>query len=650
MSKKTNFITLITVISILVSSISINATGLFMAPPPNDTCANATSLNVGASFNEQAIVSTLFEATDTHGTGGYVDVWFSVEVPASGNITIETDFATGSTMNDTFMYVYSGACGSMIDIDFDDDDGHGSFSKIQLSSQTPGATLIVKVEEDADSVDPLDSFQISAYEEPIPINDTCANATSLNVGFDFADQAIITTLASATDTHGGSSVDVWFSVVVPESGTLTIETDYATGSSLDDTWMAVYSGVCGTMVTIETDDNDGNGNFSKVALTGLTPDDILIVKVEEDTDSSAPLDTFQISAYDVTLPPNDTCENAISLNVGTVFSDEVIIATLEGATNTYSGFPEDVWFSVVVPASGNLTIETDFATGSAMNDTFMRVYSGTCGALTLIQSNDNGGNGDFAKIELTGQTPGETLIVMVEDDTSSSEPLDTFQISAYDDTLTPPTNDTCANAIALTVGSEFNDEAIVATLEGATDTHGTGGYVDVWFSVVVPASGNITIETDYATGSAMNDTWMAVYSGTCGSLVSIETNDDDGNGNFSKIELTGLTPDDILIVKVEEDSDSVDPLDTFQISVYDDTLGDNDMEIVHLEIYPNPVSEVLFVKTTDRVDAISIYNMLGQEVLRSTETQIDVRNIPKATYVVKVEIGERIGSLIFIKQ
>jgi len=167
---------------------------------------------------------------------------------------------------------------------------------------------------------------------------------------------------------------------------------------------------------------------------------------------------------------------------------------------------------------------------------------------------------------------------------------------------------------------------------------------------MVPASGNLTIETDFASGSLMNDTWIAVYSGTCGSLNSIAIDDDNGNGNFSKIELSGQTPGNILIIKVEEDSDSMDPLDIFQISVYDETLGDNEFEIASLEIFPNPVSEVLSVKTDSKVDIITIYNMVGQEILRTTETQIDVRNLPNTTYIIKVQVGNKTGSSIFIKK
>jgi len=43
---------------------------------------------------------------------------------------------------------------------------------------------------------------------------------------------------------------------------------------------------------------------------------------------------------------------------------------------------------------------------------------------------------------------------------------------------------------------------------------------------------------------------MSVYSGPCGALIEIECDDDDGDGLFSYITLTGQTPGDILFVRV----------------------------------------------------------------------------------------------------
>src|SRR5690606_20917338 len=89
-----------------------------------------------------------------------------------------------------------------------------------------------------------------------------------------------------------------------------------------------------------------------------------------------------------------------------------------------------------------------------------------------------------------------------------------------------PVNDICSGATALTPGTTFAQNAITTTNEGAT-TDGTTSCQantgdNVWYTIVVPASGSITIETQSVAGSGLLDTVLSVYSGTCsGTLTSI---------------------------------------------------------------------------------------------------------------------------------
>ena len=50
---------------------------------------------------------------------------------------------------------------------------------------------------------------------------------------------------------------------------------------------------------------------------------------------------------------------------------------------------------------------------------------------------------------------------------------------------------------------------------------------DVWYTVVVPASGTLTVETDTTTGTTMMDSVLSVFSGTCGSLTEVGCDDDE---------------------------------------------------------------------------------------------------------------------------
>lgn len=133
-------------------------------------------------------------------------------------------------------------------------------------------------------------------------------------------------------------------------------------------------------------------------------------------------------------------------------------------------------------------------------------------------------------------------------------------------------NDECANAIALTVGTNsFNDfpENVLlttATNSGApTPTCGNFRGGDIWYTATVPASGNIVIETD---GTGVYDTGLEVYTGSCGTFALVACDDASGNGDYSKIMLLGQTPGTVLYIRVWEDFFGISNAQ-FQISAYD---------------------------------------------------------------------------------
>ncbi|MFC6096814.1 choice-of-anchor J domain-containing protein [Flavobacterium qiangtangense] len=127
-------------------------------------------------------------------------------------------------------------------------------------------------------------------------------------------------------------------------------------------------------------------------------------------------------------------------------------------------------------------------------------------------------------------------------------------------TINPIINDECAGAIDLTLGTQLtttnvnatkSPEAIPTCAILGTTTFAVGGK-DVWYRVTVPA--NVTrldIETNNNSDTALSDTGIEAYRGACGSLVYIECDDDDSNdGNFSLLNLTGLTSGEMIYIRV----------------------------------------------------------------------------------------------------
>ncbi|RAK66683.1 T9SS type A sorting domain-containing protein [Hymenobacter edaphi] len=117
---------------------------------------------------------------------------------------------------------------------------------------------------------------------------------------------------------------------------------------------------------------------------------------------------------------NDECTTAVPLTASISTSCTTRTrATLTGATGS-TGAPApgcasyqggDVWFSVVVPASGTLTIQTDSVGNSPITDTGVALYSGTCSGLSLVGCDDDGGNNAFSLLTSTSLVPGSTVYV-----------------------------------------------------------------------------------------------------------------------------------------------------------------------------------------------------------------------------------------------
>lgn len=125
---------------------------------------------------------------------------------------------------------------------------------------------------------------------------------------------------------------------------------------------------------------------------------------------------FEVT-YTIPGPANDNCSGAIPLTINTTCS--YISGTNAGATASggvpapgcasYSG--GDVWYSFVVPAGGQVTV--DLIDG-VVTDSGMAWYTGTCGSLTLLQCDDDSStNGAMSSITRTGLTPGSTIYVRI---------------------------------------------------------------------------------------------------------------------------------------------------------------------------------------------------------------------------------------------
>jgi hypothetical protein len=116
-------------------------------------------------------------------------------------------------------------------------------------------------------------------------------------------------------------------------------------------------------------------------------------------------------------------------------------------------------------------------------------------------------------------------------------------------------NDNCTGAIAITPSTSCTYTTYTnagATASAGVPAPGCANYLggDVWFSVVVPSTGAITINS---IEGVITDGGMAVYTGTCAGLTLLQCDDDSSiNGLMPYMVLTGLTPNSTLWIRFWE--------------------------------------------------------------------------------------------------
>jgi len=215
------------------------------------------------------------------------------------------------------------------------------------------------------------------------------------------------------------------------------------------------------------------------------------------------------------------------------------------------------------------------ADGGVLNyDGELTLYNNANLATFIVFSDDECGANLAPFIEWTATFTGVARIRLTEYQCLSNEVLTTlvYQITALGGAA--PSNDNCANATNLTVGSFCIP--VSGTTQGATAST-TAACVgtptdDVWYRIIATSSSDIII--DLIPNGIGFDGVMEVFVGnSCAGLTSIDCIDGFNDGVMETVGVTGLTAGTVLYVRVYDYFSAAALNPFFSICVYEDNVG-----------------------------------------------------------------------------
>lgn len=117
--------------------------------------------------------------------------------------------------------------------------------------------------------------------------------------------------------------------------------------------------------------------------------------------------------------------------------------------------------------------------------------------------------------------------------------------------------------------------------------------------------------------------------------------------------LTNTTTEDqtVTYTAIYFDADNNQYAEVAQVTVLAPALATDNATKNSMKVYPNPVSDIIFVSGAEKVLSLSVTDLNGRAVASSKASpQIDVRNLSKGVYLISITTDKGVQTMKFIKK
>lgn len=587
-------------------------------PPANDECLNAVQVTPNSTdtcvvVTSGATTSATMSMAGCAGTAND-DVWFSFNATSANHaIDLLNVVPTLGSSTDMVHEVFSGTCPTLMSISCSDP------NTSTLNGLTVGATYYIRVYSYFSSSS--QSFDLCirtpAPPPPPPANDLCANSDTLNLQNGGCTTWSTYTNASATDSgampapscgaYGGG--DLWFEVTVPASGAVTFEVQNVMWSNASAT---LYSGTCGALVEETCVAFNTEWPIQYVGSPGT-----LYLRVYDYLNND--VGTFDLCAYTpgVCAISNTTAGAQTACDTTNGFYTQEIIVDHNATSGTLdingqqfpiTTSPQTVVLTGLVadglPVTANVGITGTVACTFSVTDLFTAPVA--CYILPLQNCGTYSNSPGLAIADLT--TVYDTISVstgMILSKLSVVVQIDHSYLGDINLSLIGPAGDT-VDLMQSSCGTNEDMEIEYSDFSGPiTCATPTVGY----FQPV----GNLS---DF-NGQPFDGDWvLTIY--------------DDANGDQGILNQWCLLPD--LLLTTEEN-----------------------IEETSLQLYPNPVSDILTVSTDLNLDQLEIWSMDGKRILHqplndfNSNIELNVDHLVSGVYVIRLRSDQKTIEKRFVK-
>lgn len=517
---------------------------------------------------------------------------------------------------------------------------------IDLTGLTPGADYDIYIQANCGGANGDSTFAGPITWRQPNIGDTCDFPISATVEADCSaatqnviDYTTAVDLGPFSCDTTANNIGAWFEITSPASGAIKFIT---TGSMTD---LAIFE-TCGSELYC-------NGSLpAEFSLSGLTPSTVYRIAIWKDS---------------ATTGTSDVCFEEVNCLFPTGLTANATGETTADLTWTAGG-TESAWEYVVqVDGTGTPTgAGTASATPSAsatglVSDTAYEVY---------VRADCGGGSYSewFGPVDFT--TPATPASVPYSYDFSGFPDMGWTQAGSGNPTTGPTgttsgwstqnyANDAASsNGLAASVNLWSSNNQQEWLISAPIDLMAAGTYylnmdvaVTAWNAAGPSAMGSddevqVLISTDGGTG------WTNLFTWNAGNA--------PGNAREAagEIDISPYAGNNVLIAIWATDGAVDDPedydffVDNFQITTA--SLNTDDVIFEDFTYFPNPVTNILSLKAQDNIQSVTVFNMLGQEVMRSSpnslENEIDMSSLQTGAYFLKVKINDVEGDFRIIKE